>query len=274
VRYTSDLGQRIRRTADLAVRLQDALEHDQFRLVFQPIVLLETGESIGAETLLRWDAGPGMGMVPPSEFIPVAEESGLIVPIGRWVLHAALRQLAEWRRDMPGAADTRLSVNVAGRQLRLPGFALEVEEMLVATGVPASSLVIEVTETAVFDDPAAIQTMHDLRAIGLTLALDDFGTASSSLGLILTCPVTGLKLDRSFVENVTTADRPRAVALAVSQIAATLKLSAVAEGIETASQAEVLREMGYRYGQGYLYSRPVPASEYAERWLASRAALL
>jgi diguanylate cyclase (GGDEF)-like protein len=274
VRYTPDLGQRIRRTADLAVRLQDALEQDQFRLVFQPIVLLETGESIGAETLLRWDAGPGMGMVTPSEFIPVAEESGLIVPIGRWVLHAALRQLAEWRRDMPGAAATRLSVNVAGRQLRLPGFALEVEEMLVATGVPASSLVIEVTETAVFDDPAAIQTMHDLRAVGLTLALDDFGTASSSLGLILTCPVTGLKLDRSFVENVTTADRPRAVALAVSQIAATLKLSAVAEGIETASQAEVLREMGYRYGQGYLYSRPVPASEYAERWLASRAALL
>jgi diguanylate cyclase (GGDEF)-like protein len=268
VRYTPDLGRRVRRTADLAVRLQDALELDQFRLVFQPIVLLDSGEPVGAETLLRWDAGPGMGMVPPSEFIPVAEASGLIVPIGRWVLHTALRQLAEWRRDIPGAVATRLSVNVAGRQLRSPGFACEVREALAAAGVPAAALVIEVTETAVFDDPAAIQTLHDLRAIGLTLALDDFGTASSSLGLILTCPVTGLKLDRSFVENVTTADRPHAVAYAVSQIAATLNLSAVAEGIETAEQAEVLRGMGYRFGQGYLYSRPVPAADYAARWLS------
>jgi diguanylate cyclase (GGDEF)-like protein len=274
VRYTPDLGQQIRRTADLAVRLQDALERDQFRLVFQPIVLLETGEPVGAETLLRWDAGPGMGVVPPSEFIPVAEESGLIVPIGRWVLQAALRQLAAWRHTLPGAAGTRLSVNVAGRQLRSPGFAASVEAMLAAAGLPASSLVIEVTETAVLDDPAAIQTLHDLRAIGLTLALDDFGTAASSLGLILTCPVTGLKLDRSFVEHVTTADRPRAVAHAVSQIAATLQLSVVAEGIETLEQAEVLRQMGYRYGQGYLYSRPVPADEYAARWLTSRPAQL
>jgi diguanylate cyclase len=271
VRYTPELGQRIRRTADLAVRLQEALDQDQFRLVFQPIVNLETGESMGAETLLRWDAGPGMGPVPPSEFIPVAEESGLIVPIGRWVLQSALRQLALWRREL--GADTRLSVNVAGRQLRSPGFAFLVDQLLRESGLPASCLIIEVTETAVFDDPAAIQTMHDLRALGLTLALDDFGTASSSLGLILTCPVTGLKLDRSFVENVTTADRPRAVALAVSQIATTLELSAVAEGIETESQAEVLRGMGYRYGQGYLYSRPVPADEYAARWLVSPAAL-
>jgi diguanylate cyclase (GGDEF)-like protein len=269
VRYTPELGHRIRRTADLAVRLQDALDQDQLSLAFQPIVVLATGESVGAETLLRWDAGPGLGPVPPSEFIPIAEESGLIVPIGRWVLRNALQQHASWRREHPAAATRRIGVNVAGRQLREPGFAAEVRQALAEAGVPGPSVIIEVTETAVLDDPAAIQTLHELRELGVTLALDDFGTGASSLGLILTCPVTGLKLDRSFVENVTTADRPGAVARAVSQIAATLNLSAVAEGIETVEQAEVLRSMGYTLGQGFLYSRPLPAEEYAARWLAA-----
>ncbi|MEV6850444.1 EAL domain-containing protein [Actinoplanes sp. NPDC051411] len=267
VRYTPSLGHRIRRTAELAVGLRDALEKDQFRLVFQPIVHLETGAPIGAETLLRWDAGPGLGAVPPSEFIPVAEESGLIVPIGRWVLRSAVRQLASWRAAHPAAAGMRIGVNVAGRQLREPGFAASVREALAQAGLPGPSLIIEVTETAVLDDPAAIETLYALRDLGVTLALDDFGTAASSLGLILTCPMTGLKLDRSFVENVTTAERPRAVARAVSQIAGTLNLSVVAEGIETVEQAEALREMGYRLGQGYLYARPAPAAEYAARWL-------
>jgi diguanylate cyclase (GGDEF)-like protein len=268
VRYTPDLGHRIRRTADLAVRLRDALEKDQLHLAYQPIVLLEDGSSIGAETLLRWDAGADLGPVEPAEFIPVAEESGLIVPIGRWVLRTALQQLAAWRTTYPAAETNYVGVNVAGRQLREPGFTATVREALAAARLPGSSLVIEVTETAVLDDPVAIQTLHELRDLGVTLALDDFGTEASSLGLILTCPMTALKLDRSFVENVTTAEKPRTVAHAVSQIAATLNLSSVAEGIETVEQAEMLRSMGYRFGQGFLYSRPVPASEYAARWLA------
>src|SRR5262249_5752034 len=144
----------------------------------------------------------------------------------------------------------------------------EVGQALAEYGLGPASLVIEVTETAVLDDSAAIETLHDLRALGVTLVLDDFGTAASSLGLILTCPVTGLKLDRSFVESIPTAERPRAVAGGVCQIAATLDRSAVAEGIETAEQADVLRAMGYRFGQGYLYSRPVPPDEYAAHWLA------
>ncbi|MFI6078236.1 putative bifunctional diguanylate cyclase/phosphodiesterase [Actinoplanes sp. NPDC051343] len=267
VRYTPSLGHRIRRTAELAARLKEALNAEQFSLVYQPIVHLETGTSTGAETLLRWDAGPDVGTVPPSEFIPIAEESGLIVPIGRWVLRSALEQLASWRLAHPAAGSMRIGVNVAGRQLREPGFAAEVRQALLDTGLPGPSLIIEVTETALLDDAVAIETLYALRELGVTLALDDFGTAASSLGLILTCPMTGLKLDRSFVENVTTASRPRAVARAVSQIAATLNLSTVAEGIETAEQAEVLRSMGYRFGQGYLYSRPVPAADYAQRWL-------
>jgi diguanylate cyclase (GGDEF)-like protein len=268
VRYTPELGSRIRRTADLAARMHEALETDQFRLVFQPIVMLGTGQPIGAEALLRWDTGPGLGMIRPDEFIPIAEESGLIVPLGRRVLWEACRQLAAWRQQYPAAGTIRLGINVAGRQLREPGFAAEVQRALATTGLDGDSLTIEVTETAVFDDAAAIDTLHDLRALGLTVALDDFGTAASSLGLLLTCPVTSLKLDRSFVEEITTAERPMAVASAVSQIAATLKFDSVAEGIETPEQAEMLRGLGYLYGQGFLYSRPLPADEYAARWLA------
>ena len=127
------------------------------------------------------------------------------------------------------------------------------------------SLVIEVTETAVFDDDAAIHTLDDLRALGVTVALDDFGTGASSLGLLLTCPVSSLKLDRSFVEEITSAARPLAVASAVAQIAATLKFGSVAEGIETPEQAEVLRGLGYQFGQGYLYSRPLSPEDVAGR---------
>ena len=268
VAYTEELGSRIRRTADLAARMHDALDTDQFRLVFQPIVTLAGGRLTGTETLLRWNAGPGLGEISPVEFIPIAEESGLIVPLGRRVLRDACHQLAQWRRQYPAAASTKIGVNVAGRQLREPGFAAEVQQALAAAGLSGESLTIEVTETAVFDDAAAIETLHDLRALGAMIALDDFGTAASSLGLLLTCPVTALKLDRSFVEEITTAARPMAVASAVSQIAASLKFGSVAEGIETPEQAEVLRGLGYQFGQGYLYGRPVPADEYAARWLA------
>ena len=267
VRYTPELGGRIRRTADLAARMRDALNTDQFGLVYQPIVELTGGRLVGAETLLRWHAGPVLGVVVPDEFIPIAEESGLIVPLGRRVLWAACEQLAAWRRDHPAAAAIRIGVNVAGRQLREPGFAADVGRALAAAGLTGDGLTIEVTETAVFDDAMAIDTLHELRALGVAVALDDFGTAASSLGLLLTCPVTALKLDRSFVEHITTADRPMAVAHAVSQIAAALHFGAVAEGIETAEQAGVLRDLGYHFGQGFLWSRPVPAAEFAANWL-------
>ncbi|WP_433305612.1 putative bifunctional diguanylate cyclase/phosphodiesterase [Actinoplanes sp. CA-030573] len=270
VRYTPALGGRIRRTADLAARMRDALDSDQFRLVFQPIVRLGGGDLVGAETLLRWHAGPELGTVPPDEFIPIAEESGLIVPLGRRVLREACRQLAAWRREFPAAAGMRIGVNVAGRQLREPGFVGEVREALAEAGLTGDSLTIEVTESAVFDDDAAVSALHDLRSLGIAVALDDFGTAASSLGLLLTCPVTALKLDRSFVREITTEARPMAVAHAVSQISAALQFGSVAEGIETPAQAALLREMGYQYGQGFLWSRPVPGDEFAAGWLTAR----
>jgi EAL domain-containing protein (putative c-di-GMP-specific phosphodiesterase class I) len=207
--------------------------------------------------------------MPPAEFIPVAEESGLIVPIGLGVLGEACRQAAEWRRDYPAAATLVVNVNVAGRQLRQPGFARTVADTLSRYELPAGCLSIEVTETAVLADESAIATMHALRELGVGLALDDFGTAASSLGLLLTCPVTTLKLDRSFVEDVVTVDRQAAVAMAVSQIADALSLTSVAEGVETPEQARQLTDLGATFLQGFSLGRPMTGADTAT-WFAAR----
>jgi EAL domain-containing protein (putative c-di-GMP-specific phosphodiesterase class I) len=255
---------RIRRGAELTAQLGEALDAGQFRLEYQPIVRLDDGEVTAVEALLRWDRGPGRAVLSPADFIPVAEEGGLIVPIGRWVLFEACRQAAEWRRTYPRADALVVNVNAAGRQLRQPDFADTVADALAATGLPARCLTIEVTETAVLADDSAIGAMHALRELGVGLALDDFGTAASSLGLLLTCPVNTLKLDRSFVEAVATVDRQAAVAMAVSQIAEALNLASVAEGVETQEQEQVLRDLGYRSAQGFLYSRPLPPAGIGE----------
>lgn len=231
----------------------------QFHLDYQPIVRFADGELTGVEALLRWNRGPGQPKLSPAEFIPLAEESGLIVPIGGWVLREACRQAGEWHRAHSSAAElvVNVNVNVAGRQLRQPHFVASVANALATTGLPARCLTIEVTETAVLADDGVISTLQDLRDLGVRPALDDFGTAASSLGLLLTCPVTTLKLDRSFVEGVVTVDRQAAVAMAVSRIAGALNLASVAEGVETEEQAQVLRNLGYQSAQGYLYSRPL-----------------
>jgi diguanylate cyclase (GGDEF)-like protein len=271
VRYTPDMGERILHVVELTRRLGEALDKDQFYLDYQPIVLIGNGTLTGTEALVRWRPYPDRPSVLPAEFIPVCEESGLIVPLGRWVLREACRQAGVWRQAYPAAADQVIAVNVAGRQLREAGFVAEVAAALATAGLPAGCLSIEVTETAVLDDDVATATLHALRDLGVQLALDDFGTAASSLGLLLTCPVTTLKLDRSFVEDVTTVDRQQAVATAVSQMANALGLKSVAEGIETREQARLLQDLGYQYAQGFLFSHPVPPDQVAAMWaLASR----
>jgi EAL domain-containing protein (putative c-di-GMP-specific phosphodiesterase class I) len=159
-----------------------------------------------------------------------------------------------------------MSVNVSGRQLQEPGLVDEVAAVLAATGLPADRLMVEVTETVVLDDDVVLDALHALRALGVGLALDDFGTAASSLGLLLTCPVSTLKLDRSFVDRLGSDSRQRAVATAVIQMARALDMGAVAEGVERPEQAELLRGLGYRRAQGFLYSAPLPGGEFAERW--------
>ncbi|GLY07104.1 EAL domain-containing protein [Actinoplanes sp. NBRC 101535] len=263
VAYSAEMGERINAEAVLIREMRQAVEEGQFTLLYQPIVRMSDERMTGVEALIRWNH-PTRGTVPPVEFIPIAERTGLIVAIGRWALREACRQGAEWRRLLPDGEPLTVGVNVAGRQLRDPGLAADVAAALADSGLPAGSLSIEVTETAVLDDEQSHEAMLALRGLGVRLALDDFGTAASSLGLLLTCPVTTLKLDRSFVESITTVGRQAAVATAVSQMASALDFSSVAEGIETMEQRDLLRGLGYEYGQGYLWSRPVPADRITE----------
>ncbi|MFI5938264.1 putative bifunctional diguanylate cyclase/phosphodiesterase [Actinoplanes sp. NPDC051494] len=265
VRYSDEMGARIGEEAELLRELELAVEAGQFVLEYQPIVRLDDLALTGVEALIRWNH-PVRGLISPVDFIPLAERSGHIVAIGRWALREAAHQAAAWRAAYPRAGEITVGVNVAGRQLRTGDFVGEVARVLTETALPPGCLTIEVTETAVLDDEESIEAMLRLRQLGVRLALDDFGTAASSLGLLLTCPVTTLKLDRSFVESITTVGRQAAVATAVSQMAHALELASVAEGIETEEQLTLLRELGYEYGQGFLFSRPVPADGIAAWW--------
>jgi diguanylate cyclase (GGDEF)-like protein len=263
--YTPHMTARLLETARLGVRLREAIGADQFVVHYQPVVALRTRQLVGLEALIRWQH-PEEGLIPPGRFVPIAEQTGLIVPLGRWVMWQACRQAVAWRRLYPGAESLVMSVNVAGRQLREPTFVGEVATALAETGLPPDRLTIEVTETAVLADGPAMQTLHDLRTLGVGLALDDFGTAASSLGLLLTCPVSTLKLDRSFVDGVVTSARQSAVATAVLSISRALDLNAVAEGVETEEQAEFLAGLGYSVAQGFLLGPPQPAQSVEQIW--------
>ena len=266
--YTPNMSARILEAAKVAVRLREAIDEEQFHLLYQPIVRLAGGQVVGVEALVRWRRPDGT-TVSPLDFIPVAEHTGLIVPLGRWILGEACRQAAQWRDRYPAAAGAVMNVNVSGRQLQEPGFAAEVAAVLARTGLPAAQLTIEVTESAALQEETIQEALRDLHRLGVGLALDDFGTAASSLGLLLTCPMTMLKLDRSFVDGVTTASsRQSAVATAVLQISRALDLGAIAEGIETPDQADYLRALGYSLAQGYYYSRPEPSEVIAKIWAA------
>ena len=266
--YAPEMRTRLVETAELGARLRDGIGAGELRLVYQPIVGMDDGRIVGTEALVRWFLPDGT-MVSPAQFIPVAERTGLVVPLGRWVLREACRQAAAWADEHGATAPVSMNVNVAGRQLQEPGFVDEVAAALTDAGLPAERLVIEVTETAALNGREVLATLHELRALGVRLALDDFGTAASSLGLLLTCAVTSLKLDRSFVESITTVTRQAAVATAVIQIAQALDLDVVAEGIETPEQAALLRRLGYRRAQGFLYHRPQPPEKLAGLWAAT-----
>ncbi|MFI5953608.1 putative bifunctional diguanylate cyclase/phosphodiesterase [Cryptosporangium sp. NPDC051539] len=250
--------------ARLAAGLRDGLGRGDFRLLYQPIVSLPGGQISGVEALVRWH-DPERGVIPPDRFIPVAERSGLIMPLGRWVLREACRQAAAWRASFGAAAPSRMSVNVSPRQLDEPDFVDDVVAALADSGLPAECLVIEVTETAVFHGGLAVSSLAALRSLGVRVALDDFGTGQSSLGLLLTCPVDILKVDKSFVDGVTEPGDRAVIVEFLAQVARGLDLDTVAEGVEDAAQAERLVELGYRKAQGYLFSRPVPGAELAEQ---------
>jgi diguanylate cyclase (GGDEF)-like protein len=260
-RWTPVLDERSAEHARLGAEMRTALDTGQFTLAYQPIVRLPEGRIRAVEALVRW-THPERGLVSPVQFIPVAEQNGLIVELGAWILHTACARLAGWRAELGDGAPERISVNVSARQLARPGFAGTVAATLAATGLPAGCLTVEVTETAVFEGGQAVTALHELRALGVRIALDDFGTGHSSLGLLQTVPVDTLKVDKSFVDRITEAGRHAVIAQALIQVSNGLGLAAVAEGVETAEQAAALYQLGYRLLQGYHYGRPVADPDF------------
>jgi diguanylate cyclase (GGDEF)-like protein len=236
----------------LEADLQSALPGGQLDVVYQPIVRLDTCATTGLEALLRWNR-PGAGPVPPLSFIPLAEDNGLIVDIGRWVLEETCGQLASWRQDMP---DLTANVNVSARQLSDPAFVAHVEAALQRVGLPGSSLTLEITESILLRTQV-LDRLHLLRELGVLVALDDFGTGYSCLSYLRNLPVDVLKIDRSFVSG--TADGDVALVRTVIELGRALGLSTTAEGIETAVQRDQLRQLGCQSGQGYLFARPLSA---------------
>jgi diguanylate cyclase (GGDEF)-like protein/PAS domain S-box-containing protein len=243
---------------ELAAQLRGALQRHELRVVFQPLVALSDGSPIGCEALLRWHH-PERGELAPGAFLRIAEDDGLIVPIGAWVLEESCRQLAAWRAQ---GRDLWVSVNVSARQLAQADFVAVVERALRETGVPAHAICLEVTETAVLRRPElARRALDALRRLGVRVALDDFGLGYSSLTHLKALPVDVVKVDRSFVADLVRCTEDRAVVEAVLTLARRMGLTVIAEGVETADQDELLREMGCPVVQGYLYGRPVPAAD-------------
>jgi diguanylate cyclase (GGDEF)-like protein len=236
--------------------LAGALDGEQLELHYQPIVDISSQQIVGFEALLRW-RHPERGLVSPLEFIPLAEETGLIVPIGRWVLQEATRQAAEWQNRSP-LGRLRMSVNVSVRQFQHPDLVGDVAEALQRSGLDATLLTLEITESLFAQDiEETTRKIGLLKAQGIRLALDDFGTGYSSLSYLRRFPIDTLKIDKSFIDGVTTSAEGHAVVAAITQLGETLHLEVVAEGLETAEQVETLRALGCPLGQGYHFSRPL-----------------
>jgi EAL domain-containing protein (putative c-di-GMP-specific phosphodiesterase class I) len=222
---------------------------------------MQTGAVIGAEALVRW-RHPIRGPVPPAAFIPIAEEAGLIADIGELVLVQALHWTATWRRAGVVGADFWISVNVSTRQLRDDRIVATVRRELAATGLPACALALEITESVMLDESEVTQrVLMDLRALGVRLVVDDFGTGFSALGYLRRHPVTGVKIDRSFVDGLGHEPEDSAIVAAVISLARAMQLDVIAEGVENQRQRSALLELDCVHGQGYFFARPMPAAD-------------
>ncbi|HZA66587.1 MAG TPA: GGDEF domain-containing phosphodiesterase, partial [Geminicoccaceae bacterium] len=256
--YNPTFNVRVFEQMVLEGRLRRALEQRQFELLYQPQVGLDTGAVVGFEALLRW-RHPELGLVSPDEFVPLAEESGLIEPLGMWVLHTACLQHRAWRRA--GLPHLRLAVNMSARQFQRPGLEKRIRETLDETEMDPRCLELELTESVLMQEgDHTADLLSHLSELGIGLALDDFGTGYSSLSYLKNFPITRVKIDRCFVRDIATSDGDAAVARAVIAMAHGLGLEAVAEGIETPEQLAVLRRYGCDEGQGFLLGRPIASS--------------
>jgi diguanylate cyclase (GGDEF)-like protein/PAS domain S-box-containing protein len=258
--YATEMNQKVLATLEMESGLRNALERREFCLHYQPQVDLAGGRVIGCEALLRW-LHPQKGMIPPGDFIPLAEETGLIAPIGAWVLDEACRQAVAWQKA--GLPKLRMAVNLSARQFRKGDLPQQVRKTLYQTGLAADRLELELTESMVMDDPVgAKQTMQGLKELGVSLSLDDFGTGYSSLNYLRRFPVDSLKIDRSFIRDVVVDPSGASVVTSIIDIAHNLRLAAVAEGVETREQLDFLVGCGCDSYQGFFFSKPISAEDF------------
>ena len=245
----------------LEAHLRRALDRGELTLHYQPLVDGDGGWVVGSEALLRWNS-PELGSVPPSTFIPVAEESGLIVPIGAWVLETACRQAKRWQDE--GLKAGLISVNVSGVQLASESFAPTVARILAETGLAPGTLMLELTESALLEnEEEVLGRLEKLRALGVSLVIDDFGAGFTALRFLKRFPVHALKIDRSFIDGIGRDTSDGAIVSALIAMSRGLRLTVVAEGVETEGQLRFLREEGCSQAQGFLFSRPLPAEDFA-----------
>jgi diguanylate cyclase (GGDEF)-like protein/PAS domain S-box-containing protein len=268
--YETRMHESMARRLALVADLQRALELREFVLEYQPTVVLATGELRGVEALVRWEH-PERGRILPAEFIPLAEESGAIGALGHWVLVTACRQAKQWETKYAGGPALSMNVNVSVRQLQQPAFADEVASVLRETEISPENLVLEVTESVMMQDvDAIVPVLKDLKGLGVRLAIDDFGTGYSSLSYLAQFPFDILKIDKSFVDGTETSGNRLDLTQAIVELGKTLHLEIVAEGIEREDQAVALRRVNCDLGQGYLFSRPLPAEQFEQLLLAAR----
>ena len=268
--FDDSMHDRVVHTLAVQADLRLALAGDELFLVYQPVVDLSTQRLMGVEALVRW-RHPTRGLLMPAEFIAVAEECGLIDALGERVLQLACRQFVQWGRELGAHAPRQIAVNMSRAQLKRPGLAAEVAGLLVATGMPAARLQLEITESLAAQDECVQATLRELKSLGVKLALDDFGTGYSSLACLHLLPVDTVKIDRSFIIHALTVEYHRVLIEATIRVARTLGMRTVAEGIETQDQAVLMRQLCCDAGQGYLYGRPMTAAELAP-WLDRQSA--
>ena len=253
--FEPEMNTRMKARRDLEMDLRKALVGKEFELHYQPLVNLQSSEVNGFEALLRWNH-PKRGLVSPADFIPIAEETGLIVPLGEWVLKAACYEAVDWPDHI------KVAVNLSPAQLNNRNLLNMVKGALAETGMPPHRLQLEITETVLLQNTfATLATLHELRKLGIQVALDDFGTGYSSLSYLRSFPFDKIKIDRSFIQDLSNGVEPVAIVQAVANLAKCLKMASTAEGVETQQQLEVLQSIGCTEMQGYLFSRAKPASE-------------